>query len=173
MVKIFKTAFILAMFCVIAAGSLAVVYLFTKPRIENNIKMIFDSALREALPAAERFQEEVYDGRTKYVGLKGSAPQGFALLVAPQGYSGKIEMLVGVDSSGKVSGLKILSHRETPGLGANIEKASFLEQFKGKRASDKIEPKVDVDAITGATISSRAVCQGVREALKAGRVGNK
>ena len=142
--KIVKLGVILAIFCTISAGMLAFVYLFTQPRIELNSKLALEKAKLEVLPASGK---------------------GKAISVSPRGYSGPIEMLVGVDPKGKVSGVKILSQRETPGLGAGIVKPSFLKQFIGKSSKDPIEPKKDIDAITGATISSRAVCEGVRDAL--------
>ena len=143
--KIIKLGAILAIFCVLSAGGLAFVYLFTQPKIELNSKLALEKSKQEVLPASGK---------------------GKAISVFTQGYSGKINMLVGVDPQGKVSGVKILNHRETPGLGANIVKSGFLKQFKGKSLKDPIEPKQDIDAITGATISSRAVCKGVKEALK-------
>ena len=75
-------------------------------------------------------------------------------------------MLVGVDPELRVKGMKILSQRETPGLGTNVEKPKFQKQFIGKGMKDAIEPKKDIDAITGATISSRAVCEGVKTVLR-------
>jgi electron transport complex protein RnfG len=91
---------------------------------------------------------------------------GLVVKVAPRGYSSEIVMLVGVDPELRVKGMKILSQRETPGLGANVEKPKFQKQFIGKGVKDTIEPKKDIDAITGATISSRAVCEGVKTVLK-------
>jgi electron transport complex protein RnfG len=140
-----KMGLILAVFCVIAAGGLAYVYMLTQPKIDLNSKLAQEKAKREVLPASGRGQ---------------------AIPVSPRGYGGPIEMLVGVDQEGKVSGVKILNQRETPGLGANIVKPKFLAQFKGKSLKDPIEPKKDIDALTGATISSRGVCEGVKEALK-------
>lgn len=143
--KILKLATILAIFCVISAGGLAYVYIFTQPKIESNSKIALENSKREVL---------------------GKDNKGTAVAVSPRGYSGPIEMMVGIDPQGKVKGLKILNQRETPGLGANIVKPGFLNQFIGKSQKDPLEPKSDIDAITGATISSRAVCQGVKEALR-------
>lgn len=140
-----KLALILTVVCVISAGLLSYVYLFTQPRIELNSKLTYERAVREVLPE----------------GISGEAVK-----VSPRGYSGPIEMLIGINKEGKVTGLKVLNHRETPGLGANIVKESFLKQFIGKSLKNPIEPKKDIDAITGATISSRAVCKGIKEALR-------
>ena len=141
--KIIKLALILAIFCVISAGGLAFIYMFTQPKIDLNQKLVYDSSVKEVLPQP-----------------------GQAIPVSPRGYSGTIKMLVGIDKTGKVIGLKVLSQTETPGLGANVVNQNFLKQFIGKTAKDPIEPKKDIDAITGATISSRAVCAGVKQALK-------
>jgi electron transport complex protein RnfG len=143
MSKILKLIIILMLFCLVSAGSLALVYLLTQAKIETNAKLAFNLAVREVL----------------------STGSGEAIKVALQGYAGSIEMLVGVNSSGEVIGIKILGQKETPGLGVNITKNIFLKQFIGKTITDKLEPKEDIDAITGATISSRAVCQGVKEAI--------
>jgi len=139
-----KLGVTLMAFCVISAGLLAFVYLLTSPRIE-----------REAQLSLERAKSEVLRGQ-----------KGWAVLVKPRGYGGPIEMLVGIDTQGRVTGVKILNHRETVGLGAKIVDPKFLNQFKGKTNADALEPKKDIEAITGATISSRAVCAGVKEALK-------
>lgn len=157
---------ILAAFCVISAGALAWVYLFTQPRIELYAKTSFENSLKNVLPAAASFKEVDIRGRTAYEGLKDGKTVGWAFKTAPQGYSDKIEMLTGVDIGGRVRGVKILAHRETPGLGANIVKPEFLGQFTGKTSADPLEPKSDIDAITGATISSRAVSRGVRGSLE-------
>lgn len=142
--KIIRLALVLMIFCVISAGLLAYVFLFTAPKIIMNGQLAFERSAREVLP----------------VGTKGKVIQ-----VAPRGYGGPIQLLVGIDQKEKVSGLKILSQAETPGLGSNAVKPEFLRQFIGKSTQDKLEPKQDIDAITGATITSRAICQGVKKAL--------
>lgn len=140
-----KMGLILAVFCVISAWGLAYVYMFTQTQIAANGQIALERSTKEVLPASG---------------------QGRAVAVKTRGYGGAIELLVGIDAKGAVSGLKVLNHRETPGLGANITGDKFLGQFKGKKAGDQLEAKKDIDAISGATISSRAVCFGVKEALK-------
>lgn len=144
MTKIIKLAIILMVVCVISAGLLAIVYLYTQPLIERN-----------AQEKLERLRQEVLAGQV-----------GQAVSASPRGYSGLIDLLVGVDPSGKVIKVKIVNHRETPGLGSNIVKDKFLLQFGGSGQADKLEPKQDIDAVTGATISSRAVCEGVKQVLR-------
>jgi Na+-translocating ferredoxin:NAD+ oxidoreductase subunit G len=167
--RIIKLAITLGVFCVISAGMLAYVFMMTGPRIEANAKASFDGSLRAVLPGAESFKPVPLAPGAKseiYEGTAGGNVVGLAVKVAPRGYSGEIVMLVGVDPELRIKGMKILSQRETPGLGNNVEKPKFQKQFIGKGVTDAFEPKKDVDAITGATISSRAVCEGVKTALK-------
>jgi electron transport complex protein RnfG len=164
MKRIINLAVILMVFCVISAGGLAYVYLFTQPQIDKNAKLSLENSLREVLPGSGDFEEIKCEDAQAY-----KSDKGLAVLVSPRGYSGPIKMLVGVDRQGKVVRVKVLDQRETPGLGANVVKPGFLSQFSGKSISDKLEPKQDIDAITGATITSRAACQGVKQALKCQR----
>ena len=172
MKKIVKLGMILAVFCVISAGCLAVVYLFTQPRIELNSKFAFINSLREVLPDANSFKELRCGEGKVYAGMKGKERVGAAVLVEQRGYGGTISILVGIDLAGTIKGMKILNHHETPGLGAGISAPGFLKQFMGKTSKDPIEPKNDIEAITGATISSRAVCKGVKDALERFQPGN-
>ena len=72
--------------------------------------------------------------------------------------------MVGVDTSGEVAGVELLGHTETPGLGARIADESFISQFKGKMIDEAFLLGEDVDGITGATISSRAITDGIKNA---------
>ena len=154
------------LFCVISAALLSWVYLLTKPKIEFYARQTLENSLHEVLPNAGTFKEVKKDGQIIYQGLSDGTVAGTAFFLAPQGYGGKIEMLVGIDLKGKISGIKIINQHETPGLGVNILKKEFLEQFLGKTIKDPLEPKKDIDAITGATISTRAVCHGAKNALE-------
>lgn len=109
--------------------------------------------------------------RTFYRGRQGSEISGVAFqLIAPDGYSGNIGMMVGIDPEGSVVGLEILNHAETPGLGDKITTDRFKGQFKGKalQGPDWRVKKDggDFDQITGATISPRAVVKAVHQGLQ-------
>lgn len=109
--------------------------------------------------------------RTFFRGRQGAEVSGVAFpVVAPDGYSGNISMMVGIDAGGTVVGLEILNHAETPGLGDKITHAEFKGQFKGKalQGSDWRVKKDggDFDQITGATISPRAVVKAVHQGLQ-------
>jgi electron transport complex protein RnfG len=91
-------------------------------------------------------------------------------VVAPDGYSGNIDVMVGIDSAGSVVGIEILSHNETPGLGDKIVLPEFKQKFVGKNL-DNADWRVkkdggEFDQITGATISPRAVVGAVRKGLE-------
>jgi Na+-translocating ferredoxin:NAD+ oxidoreductase subunit G len=167
--RIIKLGLTLAIFCVISAGMLAYVFMMTGPLIEANAKASFDGSLREVLPGAEGFKPVPGAAGAKseiYEGVAAGNVVGYAVKAAPRGYGGEIVMLVGIDPELRIKGMKILSQRETPGLGTNVEKPKFRQQFIGKGIQDAFEPKKDIDAITGATISSRAVCEGVKTVLR-------
>lgn len=104
--------------------------------------------------------EEVYGSDT-----------GFAVQVAPSGFDGEIVMMVGIDKEGEVLGISIISHTETAGLGAvaaaeNAKGQAFREQFVGLSGQLAVtKDGGEVDALTGATITSRAVTDGINAAL--------
>lgn len=151
-------------------------FLVTKDPIAKQVAKTNSDAMKEVLPKADSF--EIMDGKSKgnvtevNEGKKSSDVSGYAIKVLTKGYGGQIEMMVGVSKEGEVKGIKILSHSETPGLGANAPQPKFSGQFKGKPTDKKLEVvktapanKSEVQAITGATITSRAVTKGVNEAV--------
>ena len=158
----------------ISGGLLAWVFAVANPLIIKHRQEATRAAVKAVLPGAKTVKKVSRDGSTIYVGsdAKG-APVGNAFEVEGTGFQGKIKMMVGMDSSfNKMLGLKILDNVETPGLGARITEGPFQEQFKGlsgaseivllkNQAPDKL--KNQVEAITGATISSRAVVAGLND----------
>jgi len=150
---------------------LAQVYKITKPAIEKQKKIEEEKINREIFPEGEEFAEKEENG-VKYFSVLNSEGEeiGKIFTTLSLGYGGYIKIKVGVNKNGEIKGIKILQHNETPGLGAKITEDKFLSQFKGKTVEelylkkDKSEGKID--AITGATISSRAVTDGVRKLLE-------
>lgn len=123
-------------------------------------------------PFEEQYEVESVDGGEKlvcYPALKDGKQVGVAVKTwSVRGYAGLIRLMVGFDASGKVYDISVLEQKETPGLGAKMLTPEFRGQFKGKDPGvDKIMVKKDggqVDAITAATISSRAFSDAVRRA---------
>lgn len=110
-----------------------------------------------------------------YVAMRDGAVAAVVLsAVAPNGYNGPIELLVGVDNSGRITGVRVMYHRETPGLGDAIE-ADRSDWIQGFDAASLAQPSADqwritkdggqFDTITGATVTPRAVTEAVRKAL--------
>ncbi|AOY76844.1 RnfABCDGE type electron transport complex subunit G [Clostridium formicaceticum] len=135
-------------------------------------------AMRALLPEADDFQgiedENVLNRDLiveAYEGTKEGNVVGYAVKVAPQGYGGTVELLVGISSEGRITGVKVGDHSETPGLGSKIADAAFIDQFidkgtedefivtKGGEAGDEY-----IQAVSGATVSSRAAVSGVNSA---------
>lgn len=166
-----KTGLILTVVCIIAAVSLAQVYRITKVKIDQNMAEMEKKKLTYVLPVAVAFEEGQVDGRKVFTGKDGGGNiVGKAFNAAPQGYAGPINTLIGVDNEGKVTSISItkLDQKETPGLGTKICDARFRDQFRGKEGN-ALKLKKDggsIDAITAATISSRAVANGVKEGME-------
>ena len=91
---------------------------------------------------------------------------GSAFLAIGKGYGGFIDILVGLENETTIKGVTIVSHLESPGLGARITESSFREQFIGVNIADVAlrQEGGEIDAITGATISSKAVVEAIRDA---------
>lgn len=155
--------------CGLAAGSLAVVNAVTKEPIAAREKQQRDAALREVSADADEFIAVTPD--RAWEALRKGQKVGYIFLTQVQGYSGPITLMFGTDSNGAVTGLRVLSHTETPGLGAKIATAQFRDQFRNKRPEQLILKKDDpargqIDAVTGATISSRAVIKTMCSTLE-------
>jgi electron transport complex protein RnfG len=157
--EIIRYGFILALICVVAAGLLAGVYSLTQPKILAQAQAEEQVSLKEVIPEGEEFEpikkgEEIicYKAYDKAGKLIGTAFKAFG-----KGYSSVVEVMVGMLNDGNISAIKILSQNETPGLGAKIIEPEFTNQFKNKSSEDLNE----VEAITGATISSKAVINAV------------
>ncbi|MDZ7373181.1 MAG: RnfABCDGE type electron transport complex subunit G [candidate division KSB1 bacterium] len=181
MKDVLRMAWILGLVTVLAAGVLGAVNHVTKPRIEEQRRLALEQALLTALPKAHpraivpvrQGEEIVY-----YIGYANPDTTdlvGYAFVARGTGYSSEIETLVGVDSTGRIIGLKILRELETPGLGTKIEEIRYGEsdpwfqrQFVGKGARQLAVDKDggEIVSVTGATISSRAVTNSIRKGLE-------
>ncbi len=177
---------VLSVIAMVSAAVLAVVYGKTSVIIEENAARALESSVLEVLPGTatvniirreqnplrEEDPKEMREKEQKttiiYQGVDAQGQIiGYAFVGEGNGYGGAIRVLVGVDeSTDQVINLKILNHSETPGLGSRVEEEGFRNQFVGKTAQDPIAVNQDINAISGATISSRAVADAVRTALK-------
>lgn len=161
-----KSIMTLLVIAVAAAAALTFTYGSTKPVIERIQKERQDAALKRILPDADSFEEKKIDGKTYFIAKKDDIFIGRIFREAQKGYDATpVTMLVGIGDENVVA-VEILEQRETPGLGDKIKDDWFREQFKDKTKEDKLVVKEDIDSITGATISSKAVANGVKAALE-------
>lgn len=173
-----KLGLILLLITGIAGFLLGGAYEITKEPIAKQVAADKQEAMKEILPTADKFDiaDVKIEGNEKIkevnIGMAGAEIAGYAIKVSPKGYAGPIDIMVGVSTDGKVTGIKILSHTETPGLGANAPKPEFSGQFKDKPIENKLEvvkvapsKENQIQAITGSTITSKAVTLGVNDAV--------
>ena len=148
------------------------------PIAEQNAQKIKDS-LENVMPGAESEQIDVPEGTTvttetknatsvtilsAYKMTKDGADAGYCVEVGPTGFGGAVDTMVGIDSDGKVTGISVISaSSETPGLSARSTEPEFQAQFAGQVGTEVAVAKDggSIDALTGATITSRAVSEGV------------
>lgn len=163
---IVKLGIILLLICGISTGLLAYVNDITSPVIAKNNEINEQNARKEVLPDADEFEME---SQGIFIGKKNNEIVGYTINVSPEGYGGEISMIVGIKKDCTVSGVKIISMSETPGLGAKAQDESFLSQFAGKNENISLVKGGSSDnsivAITGATVTSTAIVAGVKEAL--------
>ena len=153
----------------IMAAALAGVNAITKGRIAAIQAEKTQAALGKVLPGATNWESLELTGDTGIVKAVYESTAGYAVLVAPGGFDGEISMMVGIDAEGKVAGVSIISHTETAGLGAvaaadNEKGTAFRNQFTG--VQENVSVGGEISAITGATITSKAVTAGVNAALE-------
>jgi electron transport complex protein RnfG len=159
---------------VIGGLILAVVYAKTSPIMYRNAVLEKEKALKKLMPDADRIEKlgdwTVHEKHAEYfIAARGDSVIGYIIQSYGKGYSSYINTLIAVDRNFKVQKISILGHAETPGLGDEIETDGFKREFIGKDAGHlkvvKSETSEYIQAISGATISSRAVTE---DAVKKG-----
>ena len=129
-----------------------------------NSEKELNEMLTTVLPGNASFEWEEYEGEDEAIHAVYKGETGFVIQTVAYGYAGDITMLVGVSNDGTVTGLVVRDLSETYGLGANaLTDTAFLEQFLG--TSGDAEIGNNVDAMTGATVSSKAVARAVNAAV--------
>jgi electron transport complex protein RnfG len=173
-----KLGLILFIITAISASVLAISNDITAPKIAEADRLKDKLAKEEILPQGDKFDsldenklKEIQDIDSNileiYEGYNGNDVIGYTVKTKAKGYGGEIELMVGISTEGKITGINILNHGETPGLGANATKSYFLDSFKNKSVENDLtaskDPKGDneVQALTSATITTNAVVDGV------------
>lgn len=184
------TALALLVFSVVGAALLAGAYTATRPNIDKSEQAEKLALVSQTLPRGSFDNDLIRDARPlpadpllglKRPGLAYPARQGGAATavvleaVAPDGYAGEIKLLIGIQADGRISGVRVTAHHETPGLGdyVDIAKNDWIRQFDGKSAHDPAAEGWKVrkdggqfDSLAGATITPRAVVKAVHQALR-------
>lgn len=186
-----RNSLLLAGFAVLTALLVATTFLGTKDRISAAQRAAEEKALLQIIPR-NRHDNAMLDDRLAapsnepllqlseaksiYIARRDGIPTAALIpAMAPDGYSGAIELIVGVNRDGSVAGVRVLQHRETPGLGDAVDhrKSDWIHSFKGRSLSDP-EPQRwtvrkdggDFDQFTGATITPRAVVRATARVLQ-------
>ncbi|WP_228384471.1 electron transport complex subunit RsxG [Rhodocyclus gracilis] len=188
-----RTAVILIIFVAVFTGLLAAVYLRTQPTLEATALAEKTKLINDVLPSSAYDNNPLQDAlqlpaiaafgldepSTVYRARRAGEPAAVVLeAVAPDGYSGKIRLLMAVGSDGKIYGVRVTQHRETPGLGDYIEpkkdknkERPWITQFNDLSPVDLSEREWHVkkdggrfDSIAGATVTPRAVVKAIRRA---------
>lgn len=180
--ELFNLTIVLTIICAAAATALAFAYTLTKEPIAYQQRLKKLKAIKAVQPDYDNEPDQEFvdlalaknkkgeDVLTRfYLTKRGEAYTGAVFLVSAAGYGGTIDIMLGVTPDGTITGVQVLSHSETPGLGAKITEDNFCGQFKSKNlANIKWALKKeggDIDQITGATISPRATVKAIHKGL--------
>jgi Na+-translocating ferredoxin:NAD+ oxidoreductase subunit G len=181
MLKMIKPTVVLFLTCVIVTGLLALTYSSTKDIIRQREEEVLRQARETVLKEAQIFEkadevlyvdesmiEDIQIGKTTEGEIVG-----VVINVIPKGYANVIKMSVGIKTDGTIEAIAVIEHEETPGLGARIEEEPFMPQFTELKAQNDLmlvktgrSKDEEIQAISGATISSEAVVQGVNAAKR-------
>lgn len=185
MKEIVKLGLILLIIAAVAAGVLGFSNKVTSVKIAENDKKTNDLAMQEVLEEAQSFNlmdegklKEIQNVSSNVIEVNegydsSSNLVGYTIKAKTKGYGGDIIFMLGISTDGQITGIKILSHSETPGLGANAEKSFFTDSFKGKSALSEItaskspQSEHEVQAITSATKTTNGVVNGVNDVIEA------
>ena len=185
-----KNSLVLGLFAIATVGLVAVLQQATAGRIATSERAAQVRALSEILPPGS-YDNQLLDHSIQlhdplllgskspqpaYIALKNGQPSAIILrATAPDGYSGAIQLLIGIQIDGRLAGVRVLNHRETPGLGDKIElaKSPWIHGFVGRslQAPDEAgwavkKARGQFDQFAGATITPRAVVKAVHKALQ-------
>ena len=173
--KIISLGITLFIVTAVTGTILGVVHDVTLEPIRATQEKLKAEALRGALPEAEEFRTvdlaEDADALIKDVqeGVSGGSTVGYCVTVTPRGYAGPIEIVAGITNDGNLRAIRIMNQSETPGLGSKAALPSFYEQFKDATRITVVKQTPaapgEIQAISGATITSDAVANGVNAAL--------
>jgi len=173
---IIKPASILFITAVITVALLSLVFNLTEDTIKLQRERTQREAMKEILPQASEYRNLNVNKTGSivavYEGISGNSTIGYVVQLSPNGYSGNIDLMVGISiSDKKITGMRVLHHTETPGLGAKAVKENFYRRYDNKalvplRVTRTYPGENEIQAITSATITTRAITNAVNEAIE-------
>jgi electron transport complex protein RnfG len=167
--SVFKIGINLTLACLLSSAVIAGTYAFTKP-VADKSKIELDNKARQGLVKDAQTFEAVQGKEGWFSALKDGKVIAYVVPAESKGYGGAIDMLAAISTEGKVIDYAILKFSETPGLGDKAQTAEFRGRFAGKTAEAlevvKVPSDRNIQALTGATITSRAVTKGIKEAVE-------
>jgi len=155
----------------VASFALALTQMITEEPIRVQAVKAENEARAVVLEGAEEFEavevpSETYPNILEvHKGFKNGELIGYTIKATSRGYGGQLTVIAGIDAGGNISGVRVAQHSETPGLGARVLEPSFYEQFTGKSAAAQLGSD-SISAISGATVSSKAVTSAVNAAIE-------
>lgn len=162
-----KLTLTLLVISAVVAGLLGLTNFITADRIAQINEQKTAASMQEVLPADSYTPVEYTGAEANVAAVHQAGESGYVVEVTPAGFGGTIDMVVGVDMTGAVTGVSIIDMSETSGLGDNASKADFRDQYVGMSGELAVNKDGgEIDALTGATITSRAVTDGVNTALR-------
>ena len=152
--------------CAVVAGIISFVYAKTNAKAEENIAQKKRDAMVEIFREKDLSFAELQPGFYSIL-AENQTPLGYCVESTAGGFGGDLSLMVGFDATGEIKGVSIISHSETPGLGARVDNAEYLAQYQGKSGNLALRKENgEIDGISGATISSRAVLAAVNAATE-------
>lgn len=179
MLKSLRLVIAVLVACLVAATGLSLTYAATAPRIAEQDRLAEERSLQAVLPDADDFETiadeallgsattaaEPTDLKALYRATSGGEHVGWAIKLASRGYGGPMQLVIGLDTSGLVTGVSILAMNETPGLGTKVlTETWFMEQFRTLPGGFTDSDVRALDSISGSTRSANGVRNGVAAA---------
>lgn len=166
--KVFKPIVVLCAICIVVTGALAATNNVTAPIIEAATQAAEEAARTELLPDAQSFEPVDLTAENVSAIYKTTNDVGVVITSSAKGYGGDVVVMTAFNPDGTIKQIKVTEQAETKGIGSNVAaNADYWTRYEGLASDHELVLNQDVDAYTGATISSRAVLSAVNSAIAA------
>ena len=160
-----KSVLSLTIICLFVSAAVVFSYQITKPYIERSANEAAYTAMESVLPESKKFEEinvakEILEEYNCTFLRKSAESNAVAIQIETKGYQPGLMVMIGIDTNGKITGVKVVKHAETEGIGTRAMSDDYLSKYKGK-----IDTK-DIELISGATYTSQGIRDAVENALR-------